>query len=159
VKTKTIWFPAAFSGILIHIAITSLVIDAKGMEGYIQSVRDSWIDASFTVPLAIILLASAYRILSRLNEAEKKFWNIASNPKPEYRYDSAPMETAFDKAINTVCAHTPHDFVLHVCVENGAAWVEVWMDGEYVKLPDSADKAISEQLNDVICIINGFDMK
>ena len=37
----------------------SLFQDVLGLERYIQHVRDKWIDASVTVPLAIVLIGIA----------------------------------------------------------------------------------------------------
>jgi hypothetical protein len=59
---------------------------------------------------------------------------------------------------NKVCAHTPEGWVIRLGIEHGAAWVEAEnQDGNPVELPDSADKALTEQLNDALCVANGWE--
>ena len=60
---------------------------------------------------------------------------------------------------NRVCEHLPEGYVLSLAMENGAAWVElVDADGNYVALPDSAEKNIDEQINDALCVACGIEM-
>ena len=55
-----------------------------------------------------------------------------------------------------VCKNVPHNFVISLCMENGCAWVELDKLGRHIPLPDSADKTLVEQLNDALCVANGF---
>lgn len=59
---------------------------------------------------------------------------------------------------NKISEHTPDGFVISLHIENGAAWVELAKDNksDAVKLPDAADKTLFEQLNDALCVANGF---
>jgi hypothetical protein len=48
--------------------------------------------------------------------------------------------------------------VLSLCMENGAAWVELGVDRiGNVKLPDSADKTLINQINDALCVAIGWN--
>ena len=55
-----------------------------------------------------------------------------------------------------VCKNVPHDFIISLCMENGCARVELDKLGRHIPLPDSADKTLVEQLNDALCVANGF---
>jgi len=55
-----------------------------------------------------------------------------------------------------ICLHVPHDYIISLCMESGAAWVEMEKLGKHIPLPDSADKTLVEQLNDALCVANGF---
>jgi hypothetical protein len=58
---------------------------------------------------------------------------------------------------NKVCKHIPGNMVLSLCMENGAAWVELGEDKfGSVDLPDSADKSLLEQINDALCVAKGW---
>lgn len=62
---------------------------------------------------------------------------------------------SIDVVANRVCKHIPGDCVISLCMENGAAWVELGKDRKgRVDLPDSADKTLIEQLNDALCVAN-----
>jgi hypothetical protein len=64
---------------------------------------------------------------------------------------------ALQAIANAVSAHTPPGFVIGLNIEHGAAWVELWGGGAgYADLPDSAGKTLLEQLNDALCIANGW---
>ncbi len=47
---------AFWSGLFLSTAIRSLLQDSVGLEGYIEHLRNHWVDASITVPLALVLL-------------------------------------------------------------------------------------------------------
>lgn len=58
---------------------------------------------------------------------------------------------------NRVCRHLPVGWELRLCMENGAAWVTLHKsDGGIAELPDSTDKRLEEQVNDALCIANGW---
>jgi hypothetical protein len=58
---------------------------------------------------------------------------------------------------NKVCRHLPENMVLSLCMENGAAWVELGVDRiGNVELPDFADKTLIDQINDALCVANGW---
>lgn len=44
------------AGFLSALALSSLAQDWYGKEGYINLVRENWIDSYFTIPLAIVIL-------------------------------------------------------------------------------------------------------
>jgi hypothetical protein len=59
--------------------------------------------------------------------------------------------------IEKVCKHIPEGYQIELCMESGSAWVDlVHPKGYYLELPDSADKSITEQLNDALCVATGF---
>lgn len=60
---------------------------------------------------------------------------------------------------NTISKHTPKGYVISLCIEDGAAWVQLGRDGEgYVDLPNSTDRTLLEQLNDALCVANGWNI-
>ncbi len=60
------------------------------------------------------------------------------------------------ETINKICGHLPEGYIISLNLENGSAWVELLdSNGNYV-LPDTTDKTIIEQLNDALCVANGF---
>ena len=74
-----------------------------------------------------------------------------------------PMATTADGQMfvqamaNRVCKHLPEGWQLDLCMERGAAWVQLSNpDGDGVSLPDAADKSLEEQINDAICAATGF---
>jgi len=59
-----------------------------------------------------------------------------------------------------MCKHTPPGYVIILNFEEGACFVQLGKDGiGFIDLPDSADKTILEQLNDALCVANGFDAR
>lgn len=55
------------------------------------------------------------------------------------------------------CTHLPDGFELRLCMEQGAAWVELLNpDSDSVALPDAADKCLETQVNDAITMAKGF---
>ena len=66
---------------------------------------------------------------------------------------------ALQDIVNKVSKHTPEGNVISLCIEDGAAWVELGKDFVgCIKLPDSADKNLLEQLNDALCVANGWSI-
>jgi hypothetical protein len=59
--------------------------------------------------------------------------------------------------VNTVCFHLAERCVISLCMENGSAYVELTRNGRSVPLPDSTDKTLEQQINDALCVANGFD--
>jgi hypothetical protein len=68
----------------------------------------------------------------------------------------APDCSTLKEIAEKVCKNVPHDYIISLCMENGCAWVELEKLGWHISLPDSADKTIVEQLNDALCVANGF---
>ncbi|MCL1485172.1 hypothetical protein MIH18_23525 (plasmid) [Marinobacter sp. M3C] len=67
-------------------------------------------------------------------------------------------EVSLQDAANKVCQHLPKNMVLSLCMENGAAWVELGVDRiGSVELPDSADKTLINQINDALCFAIGWN--
>ena len=67
------------------------------------------------------------------------------------------MNESIEDVINKVCGHLPGGYEMQLNMESGSAWVSL-VDGAglYLKLPDQADMTIMEQLNDALCVANGF---
>ncbi len=66
---------------------------------------------------------------------------------------------ALQDIANKVSLHTPKGYVISLCIEDGAAWVELGKDfAGNIQLPDSADKNLLEQLNDALCVANGWSI-
>lgn len=64
---------------------------------------------------------------------------------------------ALQDICNKICQHCPPGYVISLCMEDGAAWVqlgEAWAG--FVDIPDAADKSLIEQLNDALCVANGW---
>lgn len=61
---------------------------------------------------------------------------------------------------NRVSRHLPEGWVLSLNIENGSAWVSLENTnkqyGRFPMLPDAADKTLLEQINDALCVANGF---
>ena len=49
-----IFFSIFFLGVSTCCAAFSLIMDFYGLEGYIEYLRNAWIDSSYTIPLAIL---------------------------------------------------------------------------------------------------------
>lgn len=56
-----------WNGIMTYACVSSLIQDMFGLDGWVAHIRASWIDAKFTVPLAIIGL-----LLVLINIANEK---------------------------------------------------------------------------------------
>ena len=66
-------------------------------------------------------------------------------------------QTLVHSMANAVCRHLPEGYELRLCMENGAAWVDLRNpDGDCVELPDAADKSLEKQVNDALCVACGF---
>jgi hypothetical protein len=64
----------------------------------------------------------------------------------------------FLETIEKICSHMPPGYILNICIEDGAAWVDLYSpDGRKERLPDAADKNMVEQVNDALCKANYFD--
>ena len=64
---------------------------------------------------------------------------------------------ALQAIANRVCQHCPSGYVISLCMEDGAAWVQLDKGrAGFVGLPDAADKTLLEQLNDALCVANGW---
>lgn len=58
---------------------------------------------------------------------------------------------------NRICQHCPPGFVVSLCMEDAAAWVQLGEDRKgLVGLPDNPDGTLLDQLNDALCTANGF---
>ena len=59
-------------------------------------------------------------------------------------------------AANVMCGQLPPGYIVHLAMENGAAWVMLFNDeGEEMVLPDAADKSIARQLGDALVVALG----
>jgi hypothetical protein len=58
---------------------------------------------------------------------------------------------------NCVSGHLPEGWELSLCIENGSACISLKDNkGRWPSLPDSSDKTLMEQINDAVCVANGF---
>ena len=60
--------------------------------------------------------------------------------------------------INKICGHLPEGWEIQLCMENGAAWVRVFEQkggGEDICI-EGGGQSLEEQLNEALCIANGF---
>lgn len=56
-----------------------------------------------------------------------------------------------DEALQKAAGVLPHGYMIHVGVERGAAWIELYNpDGDEINFDSSPDKTLAEQLNDAI---------
>jgi hypothetical protein len=69
------------------------------------------------------------------------------------------VDTDFDAIATRCCERLPDGYVIQASFENGAFWIVLLgPNGAPLDLPDSADKAPCEQLNDALCIANGWKL-
>ena len=68
------------------------------------------------------------------------------------------LDANIQSIANAVCPHLPKRSIVRLCFENGAGWVELEKSAEDIILPDAGDKSLSEQLNDAICVANGWSI-
>ncbi len=66
---------------------------------------------------------------------------------------------------NRICKHTPEGFEISLHFNDDCAYVSLWRIKQqnnqvvgHVELPDDADKSLLEQLNDALCVANGFSI-
>ena len=58
---------------------------------------------------------------------------------------------------NAACRHLPEGWMINVCMENGAGWVELHdPDGKEADFSCDVEKTLEEQVNDALCFANGF---
>ncbi|KKM77789.1 hypothetical protein LCGC14_1366430 [marine sediment metagenome] len=64
-----------------------------------------------------------------------------------------------EEIINKVCRHLPVNYTVALFMENGSAYVELIdpLCGK-IELPDTADKTLTEQLNDALCVAKGWEI-
>ena len=75
----------------------------------------------------------------------------------EQRLSRETQADALQAIANRVCQHCPPGFVVYLCMEDGAAWVQLGEDRKgLVALPDNPDGSLLDQLNDALCTANGF---
>lgn len=59
--------------------------------------------------------------------------------------------------INKICEHLPINYTICLYMENGSAYVKLFDPlTKEIELPDTADKTLIDQLNDALCVANGF---
>ena len=62
--------------------------------------------------------------------------------------------------VNKICGHLQEHHIISLDMENGYAGVSLTdTEGNYIELPDSTDKTLIEQLNDALCVANGWDVE
>ena len=107
------------------------------------------------------LVAERDRLLEAIESVANYKYNRDSDEAMGKKLSVYPEPTKADEDLqavaNKVCQHIPGNALLSLCMENGAAWVELGVDKiGNVKLPDSADKSLLEQINDALCVANGW---
>ncbi len=65
---------------------------------------------------------------------------------------------ALQAIVNAVCLHTPKGVEIRLCINSETAWVEYYRSKCPEPLPDTADKTLLEQLNDALCVANGWSI-
>lgn len=76
---------------------------------------------------------------------------------PEMMPSTACGRMFLSDMANAVCKHLPEGWEISLAMENGAAWVTLETPaGDYALLPDQADKTLEEQINDALCVANGW---
>ncbi len=68
------------------------------------------------------------------------------------------MNDILQKIANLICMYTPSGFIISLRIEEGSAWVELEGPNGSISLPGLADKNLMDQLNDALCIANGFSV-
>jgi len=57
--------------------------------------------------------------------------------------------------VNKIASELPIGFTVHLCIENGSAYVHLFDARGVFVLPDSADNTLEEQLNNALkCALN-----
>ncbi|MDC8456905.1 hypothetical protein [Marinobacter sp. DS40M6] len=68
-----------------------------------------------------------------------------------------PGDNSLQEVAERVCEHIPENMMISLCMENGAAWVQLGQDKVgNLELPDSADKTLVQQINEALCVANGW---
>ena len=72
---------------------------------------------------------------------------------------------ALQAVANKICKHTPDDFEISLHIDSDNAYVSLWCIKQQnnhvvgvIELPDNTDKSLLEQLNDAVCVANGFSI-
>lgn len=79
-----------------------------------------------------------------------------AQPSPAYY----PGQMRVIDMANRVCKQLPDGWELLLCMEKGAAWVRlIDPDSDEAVLPDSADKSLERQINDALCVANGWPIE
>ena len=65
-------------------------------------------------------------------------------------------EGKVEEVINKICGQLPEGFMINLCMENGAAWVELITPSGITKDIDGGCQTIIEQLNYALCIATGL---
>ena len=66
-------------------------------------------------------------------------------------------EVSLQDAANKICKHLPEGFEIRLCMENGAAWVEMRDDHVDVSgLVDMDNIFLATQLNNALCVARGW---
>ena len=61
------------------------------------------------------------------------------------------IKSELEHKIEDACRVLPEGFTISICMEEGAAFVTLGCDfSGYIKLPDSTDKTLAEQIDDAI---------
>ena len=64
-----------------------------------------------------------------------------------------------NEIIDKICGRLPEGWEIQLCMENGAAWVKLFSQngkgGEDMFI-DGGGQTLEEQLNEALCIANGF---
>lgn len=76
------------------------------------------------------------------------------------RFNDGLDADALQRIANAVSRHCPEGCLISLHIEHGAAWVSLEDErgpGE-TTLPDSADQSLLAQLNEALCVANGWSI-
>lgn len=59
--------------------------------------------------------------------------------------------------INKICGELPGNFLIEICMENGAAWVEMKHLGCYVNI-DTDDLSLERQLEEALKVAKEYEI-
>lgn len=96
------------------------------------------------------LLYNAARVSPPLKEAVETVTAEVERLKRELAEARA---ASLDALAERVSAALPDLHEVNICIEPGAAWVTLHRDGDPIRLPDSADRTLTEQVQDAIAEI------
>lgn len=60
------------------------------------------------------------------------------------------------EAAEAVCRRCPSGYSIALHMEDGAAFVQAFRGGVGLPMPDSAVMTLADQLNEALCLVNGF---
>ncbi len=81
-------------------------------------------------------------------------WAGKENDRLQSELTAAKSES-LQAIANKICGEAPEGWVINLCMENGAAWVEAIKPSGFTIDIDGGDQTLAEQLNEALCIATG----